>query len=143
MYKINYEAHPSYNDIKKIDDGIFAYAKQQKNHKPIEEFVFFVRDNNNQVVGGCSGAVFYGCLYVDGLWMQESLRGQGYGTQLMSAAEELGKERGCTFATVNTMDWEGLGFYQKLGYEIEFERHGFDKDSIFYFLRKSLENSKE
>ena len=36
------------------------------------------------------------------------------------------------------MDWEALAFYQKLGYEIEFERHGFAKNSIFYFLRKPL-----
>jgi ribosomal protein S18 acetylase RimI-like enzyme len=41
-----------------------------------------------------------------------------------------------TFSTVNTMDWEALDFYKKLGYEVEFERHGFLKDSIFYFLRK-------
>jgi hypothetical protein len=36
------------------------------------------------------------------------------------------------------MDWEARGFYGKLGYHIEFERHGFLKNSVFYFLRKSL-----
>jgi GNAT superfamily N-acetyltransferase len=34
------------------------------------------------------------------------------------------------------MDWEALGFYQKLGFKIEFQRAGFHKNSIFYFLRK-------
>lgn len=56
----------------------------------------------------------------------------------MLAAEKFGKENGCTFAAVNTMDWEALDFYKTLGYEVEFERHGFQKDSIFYFLRKNF-----
>ena len=52
--------------------------------------------------------------------------------------EKFGKEKGCTFATVNTMDWEALGFYKRQGFTIEFERHGFKKESVFYFLRKPL-----
>jgi len=42
------------------------------------------------------------------------------------------------FATVNTMDWEALSFYQKLGYNIEFTREGFEKDSKMFMLRKKL-----
>jgi hypothetical protein len=37
-----------------------------------------------------------------------------------------------------TFEWEALDFYKKLGYYVEFARHGFDKDSVFYFLRKDL-----
>ena len=36
------------------------------------------------------------------------------------------------------MDWEALDFYKKLGYYVEFERHGYLKESVFYFLRKDL-----
>ncbi len=39
---------------------------------------------------------------------------------------------------VNTMDFEALNFYKKLGYMVEFERRGFEKDSIMYFLCKNL-----
>ena len=87
-------------------------------------------------MGGCNGMIYYGCLYVDQLWVDESLRGQGYGTQLMQVAETLGKTRGCLFATVNTMDWEGLEFYKKLGYQIEFTRRGFRQ------LNEHLEKAK-
>jgi len=38
----------------------------------------------------------------------------------------------------HVQSWEALDFYKKLGFYIEFERKGFDKDSIFYFLRKNL-----
>ncbi|HEV2524210.1 MAG TPA: GNAT family N-acetyltransferase [Gammaproteobacteria bacterium] len=139
-YKINYEANPSPKDIQVLGDGIIEYALQQKSHKPMEFFAFFVRDENNKVLGGCNCAILYGCLYIDYLWISESLRNQDYGTKLMLAAEKQGREQGCTFACVNTMDWEALDFYKKLNYTIEFERHGFEKDSVFYFLRKELKN---
>ena len=80
----------------------------------------------------------YGSLFVGQLWVTEALRGKGYGTQLMKEAENLARERKCNFMAVNTMDWEALDFYKKLGFHVEFERHGFDKDSVFYFLRKDL-----
>jgi ribosomal protein S18 acetylase RimI-like enzyme len=72
------------------------------------------------------------------LWISEEVRHQGWGRKLMEEAEKLGKERKCSFATVNTMDWEALTFYQKLGYTIEFIREGFEHHSIMYFLRKQL-----
>ena len=88
--------------------------------------------------GGVSGTSFYGSLYVDSLWITTSLRHQGWGTTLMREAEKIGKERGAGFVTVNTMDWEALLFYQKLGYSIEFTRAGYDKNSKMFMLRKSL-----
>ncbi len=137
-YPITFEAHPSSDDIQRLYDGISAYAKHQKGIRPFEFFAYFIRDQNNNILGGCNGNTLYGCLYIDSLWVADSLRGQGYGTKLIGAAEQYGLEHACTFAAVDTMDWEALGFYKKLGFEIECERHGFIQDSICYFLRKSL-----
>ena len=80
----------------------------------------------------------YGGLFVSQLWITEDLRGKGYGTQLMSLAEVLAKKSQCRFIAVNSFDWEALDFYKKLGFYVEFSRHGFDKNSVFYFLRKDL-----
>lgn len=138
QYEIIYEANPIASDIQILGNGIMEYAKQRKGHTRLEFFAFFIRDENNNILGGCNGTNLYGCLHIEQLWLTESLRGQGYGTKLMQAAEDFGRQYGCTFTTVNTMDWEALGFYKKLGYQIEFERHGFLKSSVFYFLRKEL-----
>nr|MDQ2993701.1 GNAT family N-acetyltransferase [Pseudomonadota bacterium] len=67
-----------------------------------------------------------------------ALRSQGYGKKLMQAAENYARDAHCDFMAVNTMDWEALDFYKKLNFYIEFERHGFEKNSIMYFLRKDL-----
>lgn len=138
---ISYEPNPTQADLLILLEGISNNAKQKKGHKPIVTFAFFIRDEKNVIHGGCSGCNLYGCLYIDSLWVEETLRSNGYGTQLMKAAEKWGNEQRCTFSTVNTMDFEALGFYKKLGFEIEFKRQGFSKESIFYFLRKDFNNT--
>lgn len=75
---------------------------------------------------------------MDSLWVDKTLRHQGWGTKLMHEAEKIGRERGARFATVNTMDWEALPFYQKGIYSIEFTREGYDKNSKMFMLRKVL-----
>src|SRR5437016_134331 len=108
-------------------EGLNADAVRIKGMEPIRSFALFIKDAEGRICGGATGIFIYGCLYTDMLWIDESLRNQGWGTKLMQTAESMAKEKKCTFATVNTMDWEALPFYQKLGYQIEFVREGFAK----------------
>lgn len=137
-YEISFEKNPSIEDIRVLDNGIMENAQKIKAQKPVEFFAFFIRDNNGQIQGGCNCEICHGLLFIGQLWVTKSLRGQGYGTKLMQEAEKYAIAQKCTFLAVNTMDWEALDFYKNLGYYIEFERHGFAKDSIMYFLRKDL-----
>ncbi len=75
---------------------------------------------------------------MDSLWIDQTLRHQGWGTKLMHEAEKMGREHGASFVTLNTMDWEALPFYQKLGYTTEFIREGYEKNSKMFMLRKNL-----
>ncbi|MBA2711473.1 MAG: GNAT family N-acetyltransferase [Tatlockia sp.] len=127
--------NPDPDDIQLLSDGIMNNARQKKGLKPIDFFSCFIRDKDSTILGGCNGCLLYGSLHIDQLWVSENYRCQGLGSQLIKAALRFGKNKGCIFATVNTMDWEALGFYQKAGFIIEFERQGFLKDSKFYFLR--------
>jgi ribosomal protein S18 acetylase RimI-like enzyme len=138
MLQLTFEKAPHPDDIQILGDSIMAYAKQQKELQPLDFFSFFIRDHENTILGGCNGCALYGCLYIDQLWVSDSLRQQGWGTKLTNAALNYGQELGCTFAAVNTFDWEALGFYQKMGFKIEFQRRGFHKNSVFYFLRQDF-----
>lgn len=135
---IQYDARPSPELADLLFQGINAESAKAKGMRPIESFGFFLRDDSNTVAGGITCVLLFGCLYTDMLWIDERYRGQGWGSKLMALAETLAKDHQCTFATVNTMDWEALPFYQKLGYEIEFTRTGYEKNSTMYLLRKSL-----
>ena len=130
--------NPNPDEVQILTNGLKAYAKQMRGFDSLDFFALFIRDKSNAIVGGCNGGTLYGGLHIDGLWVSEGIRNNGWGTQLVESALTYGKEKGCNFATVNTMDWEALGFYQKLGFTVEFERRGFQKNSVFYFLRKGL-----
>jgi ribosomal protein S18 acetylase RimI-like enzyme len=135
---ISCEGNPSPNDLRLLSEGICAEAHKKRGLNKGEAFCFFARDETAKLIGGITGWMFYGCLYIDELWIDEVYRSQGLGSTLMIKAEELASNKNCSFATVNTMDFEAKPFYEKLGYRVEFERKGYEKDSIFYFLRKEL-----
>ncbi len=137
-YRLIHEDHPDSIQERILFEGLNAEAFRAKGFNPMRTFGIFIKDQADQIVGGATGLIYYGCLYVDMLWLQKELRYQGWGSQLMLEAEKIGKEKKCSFATVNTMDWEAVDFYQKLGYQIEYIREGYDKNSKMYFLRKSL-----
>lgn len=117
-------------------DGINLYGKERKGMPNIQLFGLFLKEFTGQELGGLSGMFCYGCMHIDMLWIDENARGNGWGKKIMEEAEERAKERSCSFSTLETMDWEALPFYQKLGYTIEYIRHGYQNNSTMYLLRK-------
>lgn len=135
------ELHLKYSesgDASFLLEGITEEALLAKPIDPIRPFSIFIVDQEKKKHGGVTGVTYYGCLYIDMLFVDKPLRSQGWGAKLMSGAEKIGKEHRCTFATVNTMDWEALPFYQRLGYEVEFIREGYQLNSKMFMLRKQL-----
>jgi ribosomal protein S18 acetylase RimI-like enzyme len=138
MVKITQELEYTYDDIRRLTKGLDDHARLKRGYQPVEDFAIFMRDDNNEIVGGCNGLMYYGCLFIDQLWVDEQYRNQQYGFKLLQYAEELGKKNDCAFATLETMDWEALDFYKKYGYELEFERSGYLGNTRMFLLRKEL-----
>lgn len=125
-------------DGRALFEGIIEEAYAKKKMERMRPFGIFLKDSSQQVLGGVTCLAYYGCLYIDQLWIKECERGKHTGLKLMQEAEKTGKRLNCSFATVNTMDWEALAFYEKMGYSIEFIREGYDRDSKMFLLRKPL-----
>jgi ribosomal protein S18 acetylase RimI-like enzyme len=135
--RIQTSLEPSAQDIDFLYQGIYEEALRKKGMRPNQPFGFFLKDDNGQTVGGLNGFCYYGCLYMDQLYIAEPYRGQGWGTKLVKMAESFGAEQKCTIFTVTTMDWEARSFYEKLGYVVIFTMTGYENDSKMYVLRKS------
>jgi GNAT superfamily N-acetyltransferase len=71
------------------------------------------------------------------VWVEESLRGQGYGTELMRVAEREALGRGCQLSRLETFALEALDFYEKLGYEVFGKIEGHPPGRTTYFMKKS------
>lgn len=136
-YHFDYKERLLAEEEEILFDGINNLPTIPPEISKMESFAFLVKDRE-QIVAGAKGLSMYGSLYVEFLWVSASLRGQRIGTKLIEECEKLGRKRGCTFITLMTMDWEALPFYQKLNFEIEFVRQGFEKNSKMYVLRKNL-----
>jgi GNAT superfamily N-acetyltransferase len=104
----------------------------------VRPFAFFLKNNQNNVLGGIKGLSYFGCLYIDFLWIDPEHRKRHWGTTLMHEAEKLGKKWECAFASMTTMDQKTLPFYEKHGYALEYTRDGFKEDQKLYILRKKL-----
>lgn len=75
-------------------------------------------DAEHDLIGGVNGEADLGWLYVDSLWVAEHAREQGLGTRLMTAIEQTALRQGMTRVYLMTTDFQALGFYQKLGYQV-------------------------
>jgi len=73
---------------------------------------------SGEIVGGLLGGTYWGYLYIDTLIVDSEYRGKGIGTKLLKEAERIAVERGCRNACLDTHDFQGVGFYQRNGYEI-------------------------
>jgi GNAT superfamily N-acetyltransferase len=78
----------------------------------------FIRNPGGQILGGLLGDTYWGWLYVSILWIDERLRGQGYGEKLLAAAEQEAIRRGCSHAHLDTMSFQAQPFYEKHGYTV-------------------------
>ena len=95
-------------------------------------------EENQNAAGGLHGHTGLGWLYVDVLWVVEEHRGDGYGTQLIKAAEVEAEKRGCHGAYLYTYSFQQPEFYKKLGYEVFGQLDDFLEGHVKYFMRRSL-----
>ena len=141
--KITFTKLPSSKDIEFLSNNLSNYAFEKKSLFPIESFAFFIHDENENTIGGINGHLFYGCLYIDQLFILKEHRSKGLGKILMDKTEKHAMDNRCLFMSVNTMDWEAEDFYKKCGFKVEFERKGFEKNSSMIFLRKDLHHGSK
>lgn len=129
--------NPNPNNDQIIQKGIIDFNAYTLGERP-DRFSIYLKDENGTIRGGAVVWVHKESIYVDILWIDESLRGQGYGTKLMQAAEEEARKRGCKYSTVDTYSFQAEDFYLKNGYKIigEVKNHLFHHTKIFF--RKEL-----
>jgi ribosomal protein S18 acetylase RimI-like enzyme len=103
-----------------------------------KELVLVVRGKKGEWGGGLVGLTYWNALFIDLLWVEEKYRGRGLGRQLMDRAESEARQKGCTFAHVNSHSLQAPGFYKKLGYKVFGKLKGYPKGLVVYHFCKKL-----
>jgi len=126
------------------DDEAFVIAQTRKYNSAFTEndhksLCVFARDEVGNIIGGLTGRTYWQYLDIAFLWVDEKYRGEGHATKLMKAAEAEARERGCERVILDTLSFQALGFYLKLGYA-EFGRiPGFSGKYDRHYLHKRLD----
>jgi GNAT superfamily N-acetyltransferase len=124
--------------IKTVRDGLSRFNHPYAGDDSYTPISIFLRDENGAVIGGLLGGTYWGWLHIDILWLDDSLRRQGYGSKLLALAEDEGRRRGCKNAHLDTMSFQALGFYQKHGYTVWGTLEGIPEGHDRIYLRKTL-----
>lgn len=77
-----------------------------------------VVDADGKIIAGLIGAIYWGCAYVEILWVDKDHRKDGLGSRLLKEVEQEVKEKGGHMIFLDTFDFQAKDFYLKNGFEI-------------------------
>lgn len=123
---------------KRIYAGFGKHAKAMTGHDEKFDPVAFVANDKGYFAGAIVVELFWGALHVKYIYVDDEYRGKGVGSKLMDCALKYGQSNRCPFAFVETMSFQALDFYRKVGFELEFTRSGYKHGTSFHYLRKPL-----
>ena len=131
-------AQPGAADREAIGRGLSEFNAADVGPADRIALAVLVRDAAGKVVGGVSGYTAWGWLYVQWLWLDDALRGQGLADRMLQMSEDEAARRGCHGAYIDTFNPVALKVYQRQGYITFGELADFPKGRTRTFLQKPL-----
>lgn len=129
---------PKFKDYKVLSDGMLNYHDKMGHRRTSEVINIFLKDSKKKVYGGAIATVLWNGIEINSLWVDESLRSQGYGRKLVLEIEKEGRARGCTIVYTNTFSWQAPKFYEKLGYKVYGKLENFPPGNNLTYFYKEL-----
>jgi GNAT superfamily N-acetyltransferase len=129
---------PTPDGIARVRAGLMAFNEAQVGPATVTPLALYVRDGAGETRGGLVGFLAWQWLTVDLLWLDESLRGQGYGAALLEQAESVARAAGCVAARLDTYEFQARPFYERQGYTVFAVLEGYPAGTRTYYLTKDL-----
>lgn len=110
---------PTENDLEEIKTALRNFNRNFVPQSKFRALGIFVEDEQGNKQAGIVAETVGKWMYIQMLWVDESLRGQDVGTQLITEAEEEAKARGCRYSLVDTFSFQARPFYERMGYHMK------------------------
>lgn len=141
-----------YEDIAAIHDALYSYNLSKTGLDRVdvraerfpEQFALLGCDDRGTAHGGiaCHWENSPRRVFVDYFYLDERLRGGGFGRRIMEELIEYAEDRGASRIDLTTSTFQAPGFYLKLGFKITEERPDPKPrcpENIHYCLSRKLE----
>jgi GNAT superfamily N-acetyltransferase len=135
---ISVDRAPNTEDVARVRAGVMAHNEAAVGRASVQHLAFYIRDESGTIRGGLVGYLAWHWLYIDLLWVDEPLRGMGYGAGLLAEAERVARETDCVAARLDTYEFQARPFYERQGYAVYGVLEGYPAGTRQYSLRKSL-----
>ena len=129
-FEIKYTGELSKDANDKMTLGHEKYERENGIEINFNRFAFILSDEVGEVFGVLHAYTAYSEIYIEDLWVDESLRRMGYGKKLVQALENHFKGSGYNNINLVTNEFQAPDFYKKCGYEIEFIRVNKDNNKL-------------
>ena len=130
---------PAEADVQALRAKLGAFNVNRAAIDKGQQIGIFRRDEAGDIIAGIYGWLWGECLEIVLLWIDEPLRGQGLGQQLLANMEEAGRERGARLAMLETFSFQAPDFYEQHGYETFGLIEGYGGRHAKHFMHKDLD----
>lgn len=139
--RLTYKAavEPGDDEIEAVRKGLVAYNEKFTGEIPQVPVGCFARDETGRIVAGAHGKMMWGWLYTERLWVDESLRGKGIGSEVLARLERMALAEGIHRFHVGTTSFQALDFYIKQGYEVFAQLEDHPPGYTDYSLKKVID----
>jgi GNAT superfamily N-acetyltransferase len=137
-YALTIEESPTVADHEALIHGLNEHAARHTPRPGFRPLAAFLRDDRGALIGGAYGYVNWNWLFINLVWVSESVRGGGHGRRVILALEQAARERGCTHAHLDTFSFQARPFYEKLGYEVFSTLEDYPPGHRRFFMKKTL-----
>ena len=124
-----------------LERALYAHNRSATKHDAWQAVLFCLRDDAAALRGGIAGYLWGGWLHITLLWVHESVRGYGFGAQLLASVESYALEHGCTDAYLSTFDFQAPEFYRARGYQAFGELLDCPRGHAYLFMCKRLSSA--
>jgi GNAT superfamily N-acetyltransferase len=116
---------------------ICEYNAAATGYHDAESFTAVQEHGSGAVEAGICGYTWGGCCFVSHLWVSESARGQGLGSDLLNAVERHARNKRCHLVLLSSHSFQAPEFYARRGYTqvARIMDHPVGHSNIFYTKR--------
>src|SRR5215471_7659228 len=132
------DEHNKPEDCRFIVDAVRGFNRGQTGNDPPRQVGYFLRDEQQRILGGVQGSLWGRSMHIDVLWVDDSQRNRGRGSQLMKAIEDYAAAHNHPLVYLETASFQALPFYQGLGYEVFGQLPEISRGETLFFLKKDL-----
>jgi len=138
-YTFHVLEHPHNHFVRSLRSALSQSHEPITGRISIKPLGICVNDASGRTLAAICGWLEWGWLYIDILWVDESVRKEGIGHQLLHQLEQAALDQGIDRAYLDTGNFQAPVFYKKNGYEIFSEMDvtaDNGKDYVKYSMRK-------